>query len=56
MPRRAPDLPTFFSGRGVLPVTMKKDGRLFIAFYSSRDAGMTWRFKSLLRTDLFRRD
>jgi photosystem II stability/assembly factor-like uncharacterized protein len=42
-----PDVPTFFGVRGVLPVNLVRNGRVALAFYTTADAGRSWRLRAV---------
>jgi photosystem II stability/assembly factor-like uncharacterized protein len=49
--RAFPDRPTFFGARGVLPVDLVRGRQSAVAFYSTANAGRTWRLRAVRRVD-----
>jgi photosystem II stability/assembly factor-like uncharacterized protein len=45
--RLFPDTPTFFGGRGVLPVSLVLGKRSAVAFYVTRNGGRTWQPRAI---------
>ncbi|MFN2526012.1 MAG: WD40/YVTN/BNR-like repeat-containing protein [Actinomycetota bacterium] len=48
-------LPSFFNRFGVLPVGLRRHRRVDTAFYVSDDGGRTWKFRSVIHTNVWHR-